>query len=88
VKKQPGGVNADREYVRLRGRLRIDDPVEKERRRQEFEAYRRKLRIEELRKLLEETEREAEAARRAQAEENRRKAQELLAAAAVLETAS
>jgi hypothetical protein len=47
-----GGKNSDREFVRLRGRLAVEDPEEKARRREEFEAYRRKLRIQELQALL------------------------------------
>ena len=69
MKKQIGGKNSDREYVRLRGRLRIDDPVEKQRRREEFEAYRRKLRIQELKALLAEDEKRHTLAASAEAEE-------------------
>jgi hypothetical protein len=52
VNKVVGGKNSDREFVRLRGRLAVENPEEKARRRAEFEAYRRKLRIQELQALL------------------------------------
>jgi hypothetical protein len=47
-----GGKNSDKEFVRLRGRLSVEDPEEKVRARAEFEAYRRTLRIQELQALL------------------------------------
>jgi hypothetical protein len=51
---QIGGRNSDREFVRLRGRMSVEDPAEKAKRRAEFEAYRRQLRIRELEALVEE----------------------------------
>jgi hypothetical protein len=46
------GHNADSEFVRLRGRLRVDDPVEKQRRRDELERYLREKKIREAQAVL------------------------------------
>jgi hypothetical protein len=46
------GRNADPKFVRLRGRLRVEDPDEKHRRREELERYRRELEIREAQAVL------------------------------------
>jgi hypothetical protein len=48
-----GGKNSDKEFVRLRGRMRVDDPDEKARRKAEFAAYRARHRVVELERELE-----------------------------------
>ena len=46
------GRNADPKFVRLRGRLRVEDPAEKQRRREELDRYRRELEIREAQAVL------------------------------------
>ena len=50
----PTGRNADPKFVKLRGRLRVDDPIEKQRRRDELDRYRRELKVREAKRLLDE----------------------------------
>jgi hypothetical protein len=53
VRRAVGGRNSDKEFVRLRGRLSVEDPQERARRQAEFEAYRAKLRIQEYEAQIE-----------------------------------
>jgi hypothetical protein len=52
-------VTRDPEVIRLRGRLRVDDPAEKRRRREELERYQHAKKVREAEALLREERRRA-----------------------------